>query len=162
MASSVNTQFKVKGPLLEAFGGQVYVNKRLIGKIGDWTPFWTSQRAHMQGNFRAVWMEGQTAWPQISKKYRDWKIKHGFSGRIMQMRNWLLHALLGGQLEVKQPKQWIWGIDAGNSMWYSGRSAVPYPEIQAQKRPFAIVLAATIKVMTKDMRKYLVRLMTKK
>jgi hypothetical protein len=116
----------------------------------------------MQGNFRAVWMEGQTAWPQISKTYRDWKIKHGFFGRIMQMRNWLLHAMLSGQLEVKQPKQWIWGIDAGNSMWYSGRSTVPYPEIQAQKRPFAIVLAATIKVMTKDMRKYLVRLMTKK
>lgn len=161
MGSSVGISFTVRGPLLKALDNQIYVNPRLREKLNDFSPWFVKERGRMQANFMSVWAEGQHAWPAISETYRKWKIKKGFSARIMQMRNWTLHAMLQGQLDVVTKTQWVWGIDRSNSMWYQGRSSMPYPETAAQTRPFAIILDQTWKAMEKDLRKYINKLFGK-
>ena len=163
MGSTVGVKFEVKGPMLKLMGGQMYVNPRLREKVQDFSPWFkeAQDKGRLAANFMAVWAEGQDSWPPISSKYVKWKVKQGFSPRVMQMRNWTLHAMISGQLNVQTNTEWRWGIDAGNSMWYQGKSTMPYPERAAQTRPFAIILDGTMKTMLRDLKKYIYKLFRK-
>jgi hypothetical protein len=154
-ASIVGIKLSVKGAFLEFAGNKVNINKRVQEKLQDFTPFWTKERPVMEENFRKVWNEGQYTWPPNSRAWTAYKAKMGYSTKIMHMTGKLVRAMVYGQEEVKAPTVWTWGIDRTNGEWYSGKSSRPYPEIQAETRPFAVILKDTFNRIVDDWVKYI-------
>jgi hypothetical protein len=145
----------LKDGILDYAGDLIIVSKRRLALLQDFTTLWRALNPAMKKNFRDIWSDGQAWWTPLSPEYKRYKKAKGFSQQKNVRTGALKEAMTTGQLNIMQPRQWLWGIDAGDTMWMGAKSTTPYPVYAGRKRPFLFLTEDFSKALQTMKRKHL-------